>query len=489
MTPAQRRRLLLRLFPSIMLPMYLAIGDQTTLATALPSIVASLGHAEDISLLIAAYLLANTIAAPVYGYVGDAFGRKRLMLAALGMYSIAGLICAAAPNAWFLIGARFLQGLGGGGLMSLSQALVGEAVPLRERGNFQGYMATVGMAATTIGPLVGGYVTQQFGWRYVFLFNAPLALIAAVMTLRLAAKPVASKPGWRFDTRGLVLFMLFIFPVMFGLQQAQRFSHETAPRIAALLLLAAGALFFLLRHEAKLEAPLLPVRLFRRRAIWQSNIMVICQTAILTSIITYLPIFLRVTRNATATEAGWLLVPMTIALSLGAILCGRFVSRTGRTMLFPSLALPPAALTLAYFALRTPDLSIGHMATALTLAAFLLGYVMGPIQVGLQSAVGPAFLGAAAASVQVCRSLGAAFGAALFATVLFATLAALDNDAGRLLTQMLNGAGDVFQEIGAERRAEIEANILTGFRCAFLISAFFASVSMVAAWTNPQRRI
>jgi MFS family permease len=179
--PAAGRSLFLTVFPSIMLPMFMAALDQTIVATALPAIAGTLGDVERISWVVVSYLVANTIAAPVYGRLGDALGRKRLMFVALGVFIIASLLCAVAPSVLLLSLGRLLQGLGGGGLMTLSQALIAEAVPPRQRGRYQGYLSGMYASAATFGPVAGGWLTQQFGWQSVFLVNLPLGLVAAAL--------------------------------------------------------------------------------------------------------------------------------------------------------------------------------------------------------------------------------------------------------------------------------------------------------------------
>src|SRR6266851_9848070 len=197
------------IFPSIMLPMFLAVVDQTIVATALPSIAADTGNVERASWIVVSYLIASTIAAPIYGRLGDAFGRRRLMFGALFIFILASLFCAASPTIELLALARVLQGLGGGGLMTLSQALVGEAIPPRERARYQGYLAAVAVCANTFGPVAGGYLTEHFGWKSVFLINVPIGLIAVLLTRNLENR-VPEKSNWRPDPMGLLLFTIFV---------------------------------------------------------------------------------------------------------------------------------------------------------------------------------------------------------------------------------------------------------------------------------------
>ena len=178
---ASRHPGFLAVLPSIMLPMFLAVMDQTIVATALPAIAASTGNVERASWIVVSYLVAPTIAAPIYGRLGDAFGRRRLLFVALAVFIAASLICAAAPTIELLTLARVLQGFGGGGLMTLSQALIGEAIPPRERARYQGYLAAVAVGANTFGPVAGGYLTQHFGWPSVFLINLPFGIVAMLL--------------------------------------------------------------------------------------------------------------------------------------------------------------------------------------------------------------------------------------------------------------------------------------------------------------------
>ena len=157
-----------------MLPMFLAVADQTIVATALPAIASSLGEIERASWVVVSYLIANTIAAPVYGRLGDTFGRRLMMFVALALFMVGSVLCALAPNIELLTAFRVLQGFGGGGLMTLSQALIGEAIPPRERGRYQGYLAGIAVSSNTFGPVAGGYLTQAFGWQSIFLINIPL---------------------------------------------------------------------------------------------------------------------------------------------------------------------------------------------------------------------------------------------------------------------------------------------------------------------------
>src|SRR6266851_7237347 len=194
-----------------------AAADQTILASALPTIAGSLGGLADLSWVVIAYLLAATIAAPLYGHLGDRFGRRRMLLGALAVFTVASLACALAPTLLLLIAARAVQGLGGGGLMTLAQALIGEHVSPRERGRFSGYFATVFALASTSGPVLGAYLTEHLSWRAVFAVNLPLGVIAAVLAWRIPQLTIIRRGRFRSDILGALLFTLSALAFLFAL--------------------------------------------------------------------------------------------------------------------------------------------------------------------------------------------------------------------------------------------------------------------------------
>src|SRR5258708_18860084 len=221
------------LFPSIMLPMFLAVVDQPIVATALPAIVADTGNVARASGVVVSYLIASTIAAPIYGRLGDAFGRRGLMFAALFIFIVASLLCAAAPTIELLALARVVEGLGGGGLMTLSQALIGEAVPPRERARYQGYLAAVAVCANTFGPVAGGYLTEHFGWQSVFLINLPIGLVAVLLTRKLG-NVIPGRTNWQPHPIGLALVTIFRTTALLPLDEAQLLDRSTPPLVGGL---------------------------------------------------------------------------------------------------------------------------------------------------------------------------------------------------------------------------------------------------------------
>ena len=485
--PVSIQRLFFRVFPSIVLPMFLASIDSTIVATALPNIAASLGDVERISWVVVSYLMATTVAAAVYGRLGDALGRKRLLMLSLVVFIAASVLCALAPNLILLVCARMLQGIGGGGLMTLCQALVGEVIPPRQRGRIQGYMAATFMMASTLGPVAGGWLTQSFGWTSVFWVNIPLGALALLLASRLPTR--AGSGHVRFDWLGLVLFTGFVVPLLLALEQAQRISLAAVPGIAAWSLLAILSLVFLLRQERRASAPLIPVNLLRHGAIWRADAMAACVGAVIISSVTFMPIYLVVVHGAGPSEVGYIMLPLTAGIALGAMFTGRMVSVTGRTAIFPSVGQVIVTLCLLVLAFGGTLLTTGTLPILFLVLSMALGTTMPTVNVTVQVVAGPQNLGAAAASVQFSRSIGGALGAAIVGAVLFATLALSNREFAGLFAEIVERGPTALDHVALATRAALGVEIATAFRAAFATIACFSCAAMLLAWSQPVRRI
>ncbi|MFO1136167.1 MAG: MFS transporter [Rhodoblastus sp.] len=479
----------LRMFPSIVLPMFIAVMDQTIVATALPAIAVALDDVERIAWVVVAYLVATTIAAPVYGRLGDVYGRRRMMFVALAVMILGSTACALAPSLPALIAARVAQGLGGGGLMTLSQALISESVPPRDRARYQGYLATVVVFSNAFGPVAGGWLTSGLGWRSIFWINLPMGLLAAALALRLPARAPKPDADWRFDTPGLVWFVLFVAPALVAMEQIRRLRLADAPVVAALVGVAVLALVLLTRRELKTPQPLFPFALLREKTIWRSNAMAACHGAALVSLIAYLPIYLRVARGLSPAETGYLLLPIAFGIGIGSLATGKLVAQTGRTAIFPSLALVPVVAILAYLALNHRTLDLAGFGLVIGVLTFFMGSVMGVVQVIVQNAAGAGMLGAAAGSVQFSRAIGASFGTALVGAILFAVFRAQAGEAAGVFADLVERGPAALTLLAPEARATAEIALAAGFRAVFFVVAGFAALALVCAWSIPSRRL
>ena len=480
------RTFFVRIFPSIMLPMFIAVVDQTIVATALPAIATSLGDADRVSWIVISYLIANTVAAPIYGRLGDAFGRRRILFVALGVMIVASIACALSTSLLMLAAFRVVQGLGGGGLMTSSQALIGETIAPRERARYQGYLAAVVVVSNSFGPVAGGWLTEAFGWRSVFWLNLPLGLIAVALTFRLPAKAPGNTP-WRFDVGGLVFFILFIVPALLVLEQVRTISLANAPLIVAMALLSVLSGWLLIRQERREELPLLPLAVWRQSTIWRSDALAACHGATLVSLITFAPIYLHVVRGVTPAQMGYALVPVALGIGVGSLVTGRLVSTTGRTMIFPSLAMIPTIALFLLLAAVLDRITVTQFGILLGFMALFMGAVMGVVQITVQNAAPRGMLGSAAGSVQFSRAVGATFGTALVSVILFATLGHLAPEALEGFGALMATGGEAFAS--STNGPEVQAALITSFRVVFLTLALFATGALGFAWSIPARRL
>ncbi len=482
------RSLFRTVVPPIILPVFLAAADGTVVATALPAIAASLGEVEKLSWIVVANLIASTVAAPAYGRLADIFGRRRMMVVALCVFMLASVLCSLAPTLPLLLAARVLQGLGGGGLMTLAQALVGELVPPKERGSYQGYLSANIVAGSTIGPVAGGFITEMWGWHAVFLAYVPLGLIAIVLVMRL---PKSAPGGGRagFDLPGMVLLTTFILPLLLAVSQLQRLSPEILPRLGLLLVLAGCGLAALLWQQKRAKSPLLALPLMKLPAFWRANVMAACSGASLTAMMTFLPIYFQVVAGASSGEAGLLLIPLTGAVSGGSVVTGWLISRSGRTAIFPTIGLTVTALTLIALAIWAPGMSRVQIAWVLAVGGLCQGSAMLTAQITVQAVGGARNLGAAAASAQLSRSLGSAFGAATAGAVLFGLLSSMDPDVATLFFDMVRRGPGVLAALTMEHRSLVQSEVAAAFRGVFLTVACFSCTIVAAAVTMPLRRL
>ena len=478
-----------RVFPGVMFAMFLAAVDQTILASALPAIVASLGGFADLSWVVVAYLLAATVAAPLYGHIGDRFGRRPTLLAALAVFTIASLGCALAPTLPTLILARAVQGLGGGGLMTLSQALISENVPPRQRAQFQGYFAGVFATSSTLGPLLGALLTEHFSWRAVFFINLPLGVVAAVLALRIPYHAPPSRARFRPDVPGTVLFGAGTLALLYALSSAGNRFGWSDWRLYAVLALAVGCLAVFFLWEVRTPDPVIPVRLLASPVIWRSNIVVACFAAALFGSVLYLPLYLQLGRGFGIGASGLLLLPITLSLAASSALTGRRIARTGKLTAYPKRGL--AVSTLAFVALAaTVTFAPTPVVLALTLLAGAgLGTTMPPTQIIVQSAGGSASLASAVASVSVSRSTGGALGVAIVGAVLFVLVGREDALLASVLPQIAESGGTFLATLPEAQRQAIVGHLDQAFRIVFMVLAVFTGLGSYAASKVPPQQL
>ncbi|OKH90848.1 MDR family MFS transporter [Streptomyces uncialis] len=473
---------------ALLLGMLLASLDQTIVSTALPTIVSDLGGLDHLSWVVTAYLLASTAATPLWGKLGDQYGRKRLFQTAVVIFLIGSALCGIAQNMPQLIGFRALQGLGGGGLMVLSMAIVGDLVPPRERGRYQGLFGAVFGTTSVLGPLLGGVLTEQLSWRWVFYVNLPLGAVALVVIATSLRIP-------RRDTRHTIDYLgTFLIAsvatclVLVASLGGTTWAWDSAPIIGLALLGLLLAVAFV-AVERRAAEPVLPLKLFRVRTFTLAAVIGFIIGFAMFGAMTYLPTFLQIVRGVTPTMSGVHMLPMVVGLLLSSTVSGQIVSRTGRWKVFPVAG--TGITTIGLLLLHRLD---AHTGTAETSAYFFvfglgLGLVMQVLVLIAQNSVTYEDLGVATSGVTFFRSIGAAFGVAVFGSVFAGRLqdALADALAGRNLPAGVDPASLAADPRGLDRiPAALRPAVLDAFSSSitevFLYAAPVALLGFVLAW-------
>jgi EmrB/QacA subfamily drug resistance transporter len=427
------RRELYAVLGALMLAMLLAALDQTIVSTALPTIVSDLGGLNHLSWVVTAYLLASTASTPLWGKLGDQYGRKPLFIGAIVLFLIGSALCGLSWNMNSLIGFRAMQGLGGGGLMVLAMAIVGDVVPPRDRGRYQGVFGAVFGVASVAGPLLGGFFVDNLSWHWVFYINLPIGVVALIVVATVLHAKSDRKPH-KIDYLGTALIAgwatcLVLATTWGGTQYAWGSPEIIGLAVAAVVLIALW-----IRVERRAAEPVLPLHLFKIPVFTLTSAIGFVVGFAMFGALTFLPIFLQVVHGVSPTLSGVHLLPMMLGLLFTSILSGQLISRTGHYKIFPVLGTAVTALGL--FLLSRMD---EHASTLTTSIYFCvlglgLGLVLQVLVIAVQNAVSYSDLGAATSGSTFFRSIGGSFGVAVFGSIFSNRLAANTKDALRGVT-------------------------------------------------------
>ncbi|MGX1673081.1 DHA2 family efflux MFS transporter permease subunit [Streptomyces sp. NPDC055400] len=418
---------------ALLLGMLLAALDQTIVSTALPTIVSDLGGLEHLSWVVTAYLLASTAATPLWGKLGDQYGRKKLFQIAIVIFLVSSALCGMAQNMPQLIGFRALQGLGGGGLMVLSMAIVGDIVPPRDRGRYQGLFGAVFGATSVLGPLLGGLFTEHLSWRWVFYVNLPIGVVALVVIATTLHIPVRSAKH-TIDYLGTFLIAaVATCLVLVASLGGTTWAWDSAQIIGLVVLGVVLAVVFV-QVERRAAEPVLPLKLFRIRTFTLSAVISFVVGFAMFGAMTYLPTFLQVVQGISPTLSGVHMLPMVIGLLLSSTASGQIVSRTGRWKVFPVVGTGVTTIGLLLLHQLDENSSTGEMSAYFFVFGLGLGLVMQVLVLIVQNAVSYEDLGVATSGATFFRSIGASFGVAIFGTIFSSRL-------GDKLTDALAGRG------------------------------------------------
>ncbi|WP_291173784.1 MDR family MFS transporter [Hyphomicrobium sp.] len=411
-TAAQRREIIAT-FSALVLVLLLASLDQTIVATALPIIVGEIGGLSHLSWIVTAYLLSSTVVVPLYGKLGDLYGRRVVLQAAIVVFLAGSLLCGLAQNLPELIAFRFLQGLGGGGLIVTAIAVVGDIVAPRERGRYQGFFGGVFGLSTVLGPLIGGFIVEHWSWRWIFLINLPLGLLALAVINRTIRSP-ARKVAAEIDYPGAALLALALTSIVLVTSLGATLIREAPVSLFAISLAGVLALAGFLYVETRATDPLLPLSLFRIRAFTIGTSVGLIVGMALFGSITLLPVYFQVVKGLDPTSAGLHMTPMMLGVFVSSITSGQIISRIGRYKIFPVVG--TAVMTGALLLLSTIDAETpsSRAALYLLLLGLGLGMVMQILVMAVQNAVPYERLGVATSGTTLFRSIGGSVGAALF---------------------------------------------------------------------------
>jgi EmrB/QacA subfamily drug resistance transporter len=405
----------------LMAGMFLAALDQSIVATALPRITSDLGGLNRLSWVVIAYLLTSTASTPLWGKISDLYGRRLIFQAAIVTFLLGSMLSGLSQNMSELIGFRAVQGLGGGGLFALALATIGDVIPPRERGRYQGYFGAVFGTSSVAGPVLGGWLAGGPGWRWIFYLNVPIGLVALVVTSVALKMPVIRRDH-KIDYLGAATVVGAVACFLL-------FTAWSGPDVgwlsgASILLLVGGAVLTaaFIAVELHADEPVLPMELFRLRVFTTCNVFGFIIGLAMFGAIVFLPLYLQVVDGMSPTRSGLALLPMVVGIFSTSISSGQIMSRTGRYKVFPILG--AATVAIALVLLSRLNVDTPYWKAGLSMYAFGagLGFTMQIIVTVVQNSVERRYMGTATSAVTFFRMMGGAFGAAMFGAVLTSRL-------------------------------------------------------------------
>ncbi len=420
--PLTHRQIMV-IMSGLMMGMFLAALDQTIVSTALPTIVGDFHRSDLLSWVITSYLLASTATTPLWGKAGDLYGRKRVFQLAIVIFLIGSALCGASQNMYQLIAFRGLQGVGGGGLISLVFAIIGDVIPPRERGRYQGYFGGVFGISSVLGPLLGGFFVDNLSWRYIFYINLPLGIAALIVTNRVLRLPKKVREV-KIDWWGALLLVIGVSCILLGTQSGGNDYPWWSWQIVGLFFLGVVFLIGFVVREATAPEPILPLNLFRMQIFTVSNIIAFVSGIAMFGALAFLPQYLQLVHGVSATVSGLLLLPLLVGLLIMSIGSGLFITRTGKYRWFPLVGTVLVTIGLALLTQLGAHTSLGTISVYIFIFGAGLGLFMQVLTLVVQNAVPMSQMGVATSSVTFFRSMGGALGASALGAVLTSRIAA-----------------------------------------------------------------
>ena len=470
------------IFGALVLVILLAALDQTIVATALPTIVGDLGGLSHLSWVVTAYLLASTVTGPVYGKLGDLYGRKTVLQVAIVIFLVGSALCGVAQNMTELISFRGLQGLGAGGLLVTTIAVVGDIIPPRDRGRYQGIFGAVFGVATVIGPLLGGFFVDNLSWRWIFYVNLPVGAVALFVIGAVFHAP-SERVHHVIDYLGAGLLAASLsLIVLFTSLDGSTYAWGSAPIVIMAVLGAVLLVLFLFAEQRAVE-PILPLELFRNRIFAVTSAIGFIIGLALFGSVTYLPLFLQIVRGKSPTDSGLQLTPMMGGLLITSIASGQLISRFGRYRPFPIVG--TAVMTVGMFLLSRLNIHTSTLDTSLYMVVLGLGLgmVMQVLVIAVQNAVDYRHMGVATSGSVLFRQIGGSVGIAIFGAIFINRLHA---NLAKALPRGAHVPGSPTPAIVRRLPSQVHEKYITAFAASlhpvFVVATAFAAFSFLLTW-------
>ncbi|CEA08262.1 Multidrug resistance protein 3 [Arthrobacter saudimassiliensis] len=480
--PSGQPRSLRIILVGLLLSVLLAALDQTIVATALPTIVGDLNGLEHLSWVVTAYILAATIGLPIYGKLGDLYGRRNIFVFAIGVFLLGSMLSGLAQDMGQLIAFRALQGIGGGGLMIGAQAILGDLVSPRDRGRYMGLIGAAFGLASVAGPLLGGWITDAWSWRWVFYINLPIGAVALAVVITTLHLPRPGGPRPQLDYRGAALLAV----ASAALVMLTSWGGTTYPwgswQILGLAAVALAATAVFIPVELRAAEPVVPLSLFRMRNFVLPVAAGIAVGVAMFSTISYLPTFLQMVNGATATGSGLMMLPMMGGVLVSSIGTGQLISRTGRYKAYPIAGCAVVIIGLVMLSRISADSPYAFTAAGMAVLGLGVGALMQNLVLIVQNSVPPRVMGTAISSANYFRQIGASFGIALFGSIFITRLDDQLADAPPALAGTVTG--ESINSLTPQLRAGLPAPVQDFIASAFgqaLPPIFLVSVPLVAA--------
>ncbi|HSD72787.1 MAG TPA: MFS transporter [Thermoanaerobaculia bacterium] len=477
--PRERR---FAVFAGLMLVLFLAALDSAIVATALPTIVGELGGLAHLSWVVTAYLVGQTVVTPLYGKLGDLYGRKRVLQVAAIIFLAGSALCGFARTLTQLIFFRFLQGLGGGGIIVSTQASLGDIVPPRERGRYQGIFGAVFGVSSILGPLLGGFFTTHLSWRWIFYVNLPLGVIALAV-LAVTLPTTAERLRRQIDYAGAALLAGALTAIVLLADLGGSAAPWGSPLVIGLTVAALLLLVAFVRVERQSSEPLVPLHLFRNPVFNVTSAIGFIVGFALFGAVTYLPLFLQLVKGSNPTVSGLELVPMMAGMLSMSILAGNVVSHVGRYRLFPIVG--TAVLTVGLYLLSRMDMTTSRFTSSLDMliVGMGLGMVMQVLVLAVQNAVDYEDLGVATSGATLFRLIGGSFGVAVLGAIFASRLeTALSRAVPPRTFDVAHIAPATLLRLPPATRNAYVAAFSGSLRTVFLVAAVVALVSFLISW-------